>query len=124
MQNIQVFQLIERKQLYEKILPNIQTLMAINQNYLDAVFSKKSDDTRDFHTRQVSLYAEYEPTKLMGFLRKAGNYNIQEALSICEKKRLPRETVFLCGRSGNGRVALQIILNELKDIEAAIEFFV
>ncbi|CAF4148596.1 unnamed protein product, partial [Adineta steineri] len=153
MQNIQVFQLIERKQLYEKILPNIQTLMAINQNltiemlvnhmeklplrsvcnaldkdprylhaYLDAVFSKKSDDTRDFHTRQVSLYAEYEPTKLMGFLRKAGNYNIQEALSICEKKRLPRETVFLCGRSGNGRVALQIILNELKDIEAAIEF--
>ncbi|CAF1194275.1 unnamed protein product [Adineta steineri] len=32
MQNIQVFQLIERKQLYEKILPNIQTLMAINQN--------------------------------------------------------------------------------------------
>ncbi|CAF1302705.1 unnamed protein product [Adineta steineri] len=122
MQNIQVFQLIERKQLYEKILPNIQTLMAINQNYLDAVFSRKPDDTRDFHTRQVSLYAEYEPTKLMGFLRKAGNYNIQEALSICEKKRLPRETVFLCGRSGNGRVALQIILNELNDIEEAIQF--
>ena len=32
MQNIQVFQLIERKKLYEKILPNIQTLMAIDQN--------------------------------------------------------------------------------------------
>jgi hypothetical protein len=33
----------------------------------------------------------------MGFLRKAGNYNLQEALAICDKKQLYRETVFLYG---------------------------
>ena len=33
----------------------------------------------------------------MGFLRKAGNYNLQEALAICNKKQLYRETVFLYG---------------------------
>jgi hypothetical protein len=35
----------------------------------------------------------------MGFLRKAGNYNLQEALSICDKKELYRATVFLYGRN-------------------------
>ena len=30
----------------------------------------------------------------MAFLRKAGNYNLQEALSICDKKQLHRATVF------------------------------
>ncbi|CAF1151020.1 unnamed protein product [Rotaria sordida] len=90
--------------------------------YLDAVFSKNANDSRDFHTLQVSLYADYEPNKLMGFLRKAGNYNLQEALAICDKKQLYRETVFLYGRAGNGRVALQIILEKLNDIEEAIKF--
>jgi hypothetical protein len=73
----------------------------------------------------------------MGFLRKAGNYNLQDALAICDKKQLYRETVFLygrnliffynileylIGRAGNGRVALQIILEKLNDIEEAINF--
>lgn len=31
MANIQVFQLIERKELYDKILPNVETLMTIDQ---------------------------------------------------------------------------------------------
>ncbi len=35
----------------------------------------------------------------MGFLRKAGNYNLQEALSICDKKHLYRATVFLYGKN-------------------------
>ena len=33
----------------------------------------------------------------MGFLRKAGNYNLQEALAICEQRKLHREMVFLYG---------------------------
>lgn len=33
----------------------------------------------------------------MSFLRKAGNYNLQEALTVCDKKELYRETVFLYG---------------------------
>jgi hypothetical protein len=33
----------------------------------------------------------------MSFLRKAGNYNLQEALAVCEKRQLYRETVFLYG---------------------------
>ncbi|CAF3554410.1 unnamed protein product [Rotaria sp. Silwood1] len=153
MDNIQIFQLIERKNLHEEILPHIEKLMSINKNvtldmlinhmdklpvrsvynvlqknprylhaYLDAVFAKNPNDSRDYHTLQVSLYADYEPDKLMGFLRKAGNYNLQEALAICDKKQLHRETVFLYGRAGNGRVALQIILEKLNDIEEAIKF--
>ena len=35
----------------------------------------------------------------MGFLRKAGNYNLQEALAICDQKQLYRATVFLYGIS-------------------------
>ncbi|UJR09415.1 hypothetical protein I4U23_013656 [Adineta vaga] len=110
-------------QLPVKSVHNIlQTNPRFLHAYLDAVFSKNPSDTRDFYTLQVSLYADYAPEKLLGFLRKAGGYNIQEAIVICEKKKLYRETVFLYGRAGNGRVALQIILNELKDIETAIDF--
>ena len=74
----------------------------------------------------------------MSFLRKAGNYNLQEAIAICTKKSLNRALVFLygkgfisilslidlcwIGRAGNGRMALQIILDQLKDIEEAIHF--
>ncbi|CAF3876112.1 unnamed protein product [Rotaria magnacalcarata] len=153
MDNAQVFQLIERKNLHAEILPHIEKLMSINRKtaldmlinhmdklpvrsvynvlqnsprnlhaYLDGVFSKNPNDSRDFHTAQVSLYANYEPEKLLGFLRKAGNYNLQEALAICEVKNLYRETVFLYGRAGNGPVALQIILEQLHDIEEAIKF--
>lgn len=74
----------------------------------------------------------------MNFLRKARNYNLQEAISICNEKKLHRAMVFLygrtlefgdclidrfrLGRAGNGRTALQIILEDLKDIEEAIYF--
>ena len=34
----------------------------------------------------------------MRFLRRTGGYNLQEALSICEKKQLHREHVYLLGR--------------------------
>ncbi|CAF0783646.1 unnamed protein product [Adineta ricciae] len=153
MRNIQVFQLIDRKNLHSEILPHIETLMTIDKNltldmlvnhvdilpvksvynvlqknsrflhaYLDAVFSKNPSDTRDYYTLQVTLYAEYDTTKLMGFLRKAGSYSIQDAILICEKKKLYPEAVFLYGRAGNGRVALQTILDKLNDIEGAIAF--
>lgn len=37
----------------------------------------------------------------MNFLRKAGNYNLQEAISLCETKKFYREIVFLYGETTN-----------------------
>jgi hypothetical protein len=34
----------------------------------------------------------------MGFLRKARNYSLPEALAVCYNKKLHRENVFLLGR--------------------------
>lgn len=132
--HIEKLMMIDEKVAVEMLMRNIDRLPVnavaesleksarLLHKYLDAVFTHNPNDSRDFHTRQVSLYAQFEPEKLMQFLRKAGNYNLQEALAICEQGKLHREMVFLYGRAGNGPVALQIILKELKDIQLAISF--
>ncbi|CAF1373094.1 unnamed protein product, partial [Didymodactylos carnosus] len=144
MKNPQAFELIVRQNLYKQVLPKVETLLRIDRQraldllveqvvsalennrlflhlYLDALFNKNAKESSKYHTLQVTLYSEFDPDKLMTFLRKA-TYNIPEALAVCEKKRLYRETVFLYGRAGNPTVALRIILTELNDINYAIEF--
>lgn len=84
------------------LIDTFQLDFDLSFQYLDAVFSKNPMDSRDFHTAQVSFYADYESEeKLMNFLRKAGNYNLQEAISICTKKSLNRALVFLFGKGMN-----------------------
>ena len=65
---------------------------------------------------QVELYAEYNPQRLMPFLRTSQAYSLEAALQQCEAKRLVREQVFLLGRMGNSVRALDLIIQQLADI--------
>lgn len=65
---------------------------------------------------QVELYAEYEVTKLLGFLRVSGNYHLGKAHQVCERRDLINETVFLLGRMGNNKQALTLIIERLADV--------
>jgi hypothetical protein len=70
----------------------------------------------------VELYADFDPDKLMSFLRSSDYYPIQRALEICDEKRLIPEKIFILARMGNTREALQLITVELADIGRAIDF--
>ncbi|KAL0840814.1 hypothetical protein ABMA28_014624 [Loxostege sticticalis] len=88
--------------------------------YLDA-YSKIEPNGR-YHGKLVRLYAKYARNKLLPFLKCSDSYPIQEALDVCQSNNFYPEMVFLLGRIGNTREALQIIIEQLNDINQAINF--
>jgi len=71
---------------------------------------------------QVELYAEYDRTKLLPFLRQSNYYPLERALKICQDRDLVPEMVFILGRMGNNKQALSLIIEKLRDVEQAIDF--
>lgn len=70
----------------------------------------------------VELYAIFDRDKLLPFLKKSDYYPIQQALDICNKQKYYPEMVYLFGRMGDTKVALELIIKELKDMQQAISF--
>ena len=71
---------------------------------------------------QVPLYVEFHPEELMKFLQHSLGYDLNDALAECASKGMTREQVYLLGRMGGSRRALEIIVDELGDIPQAIAF--
>ena len=46
--------------------------------YLDALFDKDPHLAFDYSDLQVDLYAEYDPNKLMDFLRASSYYSLEQ----------------------------------------------
>ena len=67
------------------------------------------------HT-QVQLTADYAPSKLMDFLTASQFYPLEAALSICQRRGMVSEQVYILGRMGNARQALHLIIEKLGDI--------
>lgn len=70
----------------------------------------------------MELYAQYDHSRLMPFLRASNFYDLERALSITEKQDYVHETVFLLGRMGNNLKALKLIIERLGDVKLAIDF--
>ena len=64
----------------------------------------------------MELYADYEPERLMSFLVSSQAYGLEAAAELCEHRGLVREQVFVLGRMGNARQALELIISKLADI--------
>jgi hypothetical protein len=90
--------------------------------YLHSLFEANQHAGRDFHDMQVELYADFDPKMLLPFLRSSQHYTLEKAYEICVKRDLLKEQVFILGRMGNSKQALAVIINNLGDIEEAIEF--
>ncbi|EDV54271.2 uncharacterized protein Dere_GG21404 [Drosophila erecta] len=152
LQNKDVFQLIRRYELYDVIskliIPLIQldrecafeilldktkimTEIVVHQLehnqeylywYLDSLLKK--DPSNVFQKKLISLYAFFDRKKLLPFLVRSKDYDIQEALFICKQENFYPEMVYLLGCMGGVEAAeaLNIIIHSIKDIEMAIEF--
>lgn len=90
--------------------------------YLHSLFEVNPHAGREFHDMQVELYADFDPKMLLPFLRSSQHYTLEKAYHICVKKELIKEQVFILGRMGNSKQALAAIINNLGDIEEAVEF--
>ncbi|GAA5823614.1 hypothetical protein JCM5353_005076 [Sporobolomyces roseus] len=90
--------------------------------YLDALFDKDPHLAFDYSDLQVDLYAEYNSSKLMDFLRASNYYSLERAYKICDSRDLVPEMVFLLGRMGDNKRALNLIIERLGDVQRAIDF--
>ncbi|KAK4056323.1 Vacuolar protein sorting-associated protein 41 [Microbotryomycetes sp. JL221] len=90
--------------------------------YLDALFDLEPRLTDDYSDTLVDLYAEFDRNKLMDFLRSSSYYSLEKAYKICDQHDLVPEMVFLLGRMGDNRRALNLIIDRLGDVQRAIDF--
>ncbi|KAI8323650.1 hypothetical protein GQ54DRAFT_286058 [Martensiomyces pterosporus] len=90
--------------------------------YLHTLLAKDPHLGAPFADLQVELYAEYNPEKLLNFLRISTYYSFDRALEICEERSLVPEMVFVLGRMGDNHRALMLIIERLRDVPRAIEF--
>lgn len=117
--------------------------------YLHSLFTTVPEiyntvDFAEFHTMQVSLYAQFAPpsqnkmqkmmiskggnppkdSDFMNFLKSSNFVPLELALRECEQQRPPLydEIVYLLAKIGNAAEALGILLQEVGDAEKAIEF--
>lgn len=84
--------------------------------YLDALFDKDPDLGQDYADLQAELYADFEPSKLLGFLRISSSYNLETIYQVCKAKDFVHEMVFLLGRMGNNRQALTLLIEKIGDV--------
>lgn len=82
----------------------------------------RKDSSGKYHSKLVNLYAKHDSQKLLSFLKRSNNYQIQEALDVCKRELFYPEMVYLFGRMGNTKDALAIIIHKLDDIQMAIDF--
>ncbi|KAL0275469.1 UNVERIFIED_CONTAM: hypothetical protein PYX00_003307 [Menopon gallinae] len=92
--------------------------------YLDALDKKdgKGEISRNYHGMLLELHADFDRDKLLPFLRRSDHYPIQHALNICQERRLFPEMVHLLARMGNTKEALVLMMEQLRDIQQAIDF--
>ncbi|XP_049953703.1 vacuolar protein sorting-associated protein 41 homolog isoform X1 [Schistocerca serialis cubense] len=91
--------------------------------YLDALDKRDTKEvSRKYHGLLVRLYADFAREKLLPFLRRSDQYPIVESLQVCEERSFYPELVFILGRIGRPKQALNIIMQQLNDIDRAINF--
>uniref|UniRef100_A0A3Q3AWS8 Vacuolar protein sorting-associated protein 41 homolog n=1 Tax=Kryptolebias marmoratus TaxID=37003 RepID=A0A3Q3AWS8_KRYMA len=69
---------------------------------------------------KIVLLMDFDKEKAVDML--LDNEDKISALEICQQRNFVEETVFLLSRMGNCRRALQMIMEELEDVDKAIEF--
>ncbi|ESO87990.1 hypothetical protein LOTGIDRAFT_126722, partial [Lottia gigantea] len=106
----------------EKVVHQLDLTPRHLHAYLDQLIQKDNQASQPYHGRMVKLYAEFDQPKLLSFLRTSQSYPLQMAMDECQTRDLVKEQVFLLGRMGNTKQALQLIMERVQDVNHAIEF--
>lgn len=104
------------------IVENLQSNESLLYSYLHALDRKDPRASAPYHGKMVRLYSIFDRDKLLPFLKRSDQYPIQEALEICQKENYYPEMVFLLGRIGDTREALELINCQLNDVQQALAF--
>lgn len=90
--------------------------------YLEKLADIDNFLVQGFGNERVKLYADYKREKLLPYLTKNDDYDIDTAITICETNDYTKELVYLLGKIGENKQALTLVINKLEDPVMAIEF--
>ncbi|EGW32401.1 uncharacterized protein SPAPADRAFT_153273 [Spathaspora passalidarum NRRL Y-27907] len=90
--------------------------------YLEKLNEIDSYLVAPFGNERVKLYSQFKRESLLPFLHKNTGYDIDEAINICEQNEYIEELVYLLGRIGQNKKALELITTRLNDPIMAIKF--
>lgn len=90
--------------------------------YLEELASIDELLARDFEDTRIKFYCQFDRPKLLPFLMNNQHYNIAKAIEICELSAMVDELVYLLGKTGENKKALELIMEQLNDPERAIKF--
>lgn len=94
----------------------------LNYFYLEQLSEIDDIIVRPFENERIKLYVQYDRAKLMHFLQTHSEYNIQQAVDLCDQNGFVNELVFLLGKTGESEKAMSLILEKLNDPYTAIRF--
>ncbi|KAI6205472.1 hypothetical protein M3Y94_00795600 [Aphelenchoides besseyi] len=104
----------------KQVVNQLSKTPRLQMAYLNRLYSR--GEANEHTDLMIRLYAEYDRSKLMPFLKKCEIYKLGQALEICKRKGYIQEVVYLLGRSGDRLKALDVIMTQLEDIDGAISF--
>lgn len=112
-------------------------------NYLHALFEKDPHIGQQYHEMQVGLYAEYHYEFLSTFLKQSNYWALEKAyqvnfheisvkfrefsgycrhVQVCADKKYYPEMVYILGRMGKVKQALQLLIENIADVKKVTEF--
>uniref|UniRef100_A0A8C5PZ75 Vacuolar protein sorting-associated protein 41 homolog n=1 Tax=Leptobrachium leishanense TaxID=445787 RepID=A0A8C5PZ75_9ANUR len=112
----------EDKISIDKVVEELEGRPELQHVYLHKLFKRDHNKAQKYNEKQIHLYAEYDRKNLLPFLRDNTLCQLEKALEICQQRNFVEESVFLLSRMGNSRKALQMIMEELHNVDKAIEF--
>uniref|UniRef100_A0A673ZU31 Vacuolar protein sorting-associated protein 41 homolog n=1 Tax=Salmo trutta TaxID=8032 RepID=A0A673ZU31_SALTR len=101
----------EDKISIDRVVEELRNRPELLHIYLHKLFKRDHHKGQRYHERQIGLYAEYDRPNLLPFLRDSIHCPLEKVLRHFQNCRM-----------GNCRRALQMIMEELEDVDKAIEF--
>lgn len=108
---------IPHESVVNALMPNHPEFL---YRFLDALYEHRRNLSRPYHTKLVTLYADWDRKKLLPLLQHSSSYDLEAALKVCQERCLTEEMIYLLDRTGNGQEALRLILEEQQDLPWAI----
>ncbi|KAJ3348008.1 Vacuolar protein sorting-associated protein 41 [Allomyces javanicus] len=90
--------------------------------YLLALFKDDAHSAPDLQEHLLELLVEFRSKELLDFLKRSVYYPLDKALALCESHDLLQEQVYVLGRIGNNKRALEIMMDRMDDIHMAIDY--
>ncbi|TMW69274.1 hypothetical protein Poli38472_001430 [Pythium oligandrum] len=96
----------------------------LHELFLHRLSEYNTEMYSSLHEDQVALYAEFSPDYLLKFLQTSNFVPLEKAFKYCSERNPPlwSAMIYILGRMGQHKRALDLILTQMRDINQAIEF--